>query len=78
MIKVSFLKGVDTKFDCYNFAKSDPSLFYQLKEAGSINQIYRNIELLKQENDSGFSIEQSAKVVKLIIIQIELLFSKKS
>lgn len=77
-MKVSFSKVVNTNFDCYKFAKSDPSLLYKLKEASLINQIYYNIEFLKQENDSGLEFEKSVLVAKLIVLQIEsLLVSKK-
>ncbi len=41
-------------FDCYNYAKTDPTTFYQLREATIINSIYRNFRLLAEnpfEND---------------------------
>jgi hypothetical protein len=77
-MNISLSKVVNTNFDCYKFAKADPALFYQLKEASLFNQIYGNIELLKQESDSGIDSEKSVSVAKLIVLQIEhLLVSKK-
>jgi len=75
--QISFSKVVDTNFDCYKFAKLDPALFYQLKEASLISQVYSNIELLKQENDSGIDFEKSVSITKLIVLQIESLFMSK-
>ncbi|NJO76618.1 MAG: hypothetical protein HC833_24505 [Leptolyngbyaceae cyanobacterium RM1_406_9] len=76
-IQIPFLKVVDTNFNCYNFAKSDPTLFYQLKEANSVNQIYSNIELLKQEHETGVESDKAVSLVKLVILQIELLLTTK-
>lgn len=70
-IHIPFSKVIDTNFDCYKFAKSDPALFYQLKEASIISQTYNNIALLKQEAESGIEIEKSISIVKLIVLQIE-------
>lgn len=76
-INVPFSKVVNTNFDCYKFAKSDPALFYQLKEASVISQAYNNIELLKQEAESGIEIEKSISIAKLIVFQIESLLQNK-
>lgn len=76
-INVPFSKVVNTNFDCYKFAKSDPALFYQLKEASVISQAYNNIALLKQEAESGIEIEKSISIAKLIVFQIESLMQNK-
>jgi len=77
-VQISFSKVVSANLDCYKFAKSDPVTFYQLKESSLINQVYKNIELLRQENESGIEFEKSLAVAKLIILQIEsFLISQK-
>jgi hypothetical protein len=56
-------------FDCYNYAKTDPTTFYQLPEATIINTIYRNFRLLAEnpfEND-----KQRIEYTKMALSVIE-------
>ena len=72
-VRIPLSNAVNSDFDCYKYAKSHPTLFYKLREASIVNQIYNNILLLKQQ-ESELDIERSKALTKLILLQIEELF----
>jgi hypothetical protein len=48
--------GMKTVFrvECYNYAKSKPIIFYQLKEASLIDEFYMLVQLLFDEEETTF------------------------
>jgi hypothetical protein len=73
---IDFSTVVNIDFDCYKYAKSDPSLFYKLEEAVLINQFYSNIHILK-ENEKEISREKHIQLAKLVVFQMEILLANK-
>lgn len=75
-LDIDIAKVVNTDFDCYKYAKSDPSLFYRLEEAVMINQFYNNVHLLKQEDtETNTESKKSIQVAKLVVLQMEVLLA---
>jgi hypothetical protein len=62
-------------FEAYQFAMSEPLLFYELPESQYINRIYKHIQLFKsiEKNcvNSELKKELSEKYIKLIFIAFE-------
>ncbi|PZO45793.1 MAG: hypothetical protein DCF17_00125 [Shackletoniella antarctica] len=62
-------------FEAYQFAMSEPLLFYELPESQYINRIYKHIQLFKsiEENcaNSKAKKELSEKYIELIIMAFE-------
>lgn len=40
-------------FDCYNFARNDIVLYYQLSEAAEIDDVYRNVKRAYEDNNDN-------------------------
>jgi hypothetical protein len=71
-----FSSMLNGKFDCYEYAKSEPSIFYKFPEAASINRIYENLNLIKRKYEDGIDPERISKSLKLSILEIETLFAR--
>ncbi|MBD1856458.1 MULTISPECIES: hypothetical protein [Leptolyngbya] len=74
---VSILDILGSDFSCYEYAKKEPVIFYQLREATLINLIYQNITTLKQKDDS-IHPEKKIHLIKAVLDQIDFITSSSS